>query len=342
MKSAPPGSPVPWERVFIADVTKPEDRKKGITEKADGPMIMTAAGAIATSDPRRNRIQLAMHGFSSHEMGKDLESHHFSSPVMTQALNVKPPEQTTQQPREMTTRQLLHFSGASPMVAKVELHRRFKFPVGCLALALVGIPLGIATRKGGKSAAYLVALFLGFFCYWLSSMTLENVATQKTLSVAVASWLPNAVFIIAGILFLIRMELPGDRDVLSVFQGIAAVPLRWFKPSRRQEERVLRPAELADSAAAAVDRHVRPLEFPVLFRGDSGDFRVDVPDLQLLRSDRRHDQEQHPAAHHVHVSVLLTPWTLYSMTPICVLVAALANIGILSKQNEVTAFRPAG
>ena len=46
-------------------------------------------------------------------------------------------------------------------------------------LALVGIPLGIATRKGGKSAGYVIALFLGFFCYHLSSLTLIGLAKQR-------------------------------------------------------------------------------------------------------------------------------------------------------------------
>ncbi len=38
----------------------------------------------------------------------------------------------------------------------------------------------------------------------------------------------------------------------------------------------------------------------------------------------------------------LTPLSIYQMTPICVLVAVLANLGVLSKQNEVTAFRACG
>jgi LPS export ABC transporter permease LptG len=38
----------------------------------------------------------------------------------------------------------------------------------------------------------------------------------------------------------------------------------------------------------------------------------------------------------------LTPMSIYDMAPICVLVAVLANLGVLSKQNEVTAFRACG
>ncbi len=80
-------------------------------------------------------------------------------------------------------------------------------------LALVGIPLGIATRKGGKSAGYVNAIFLAFFCYYLSFVSLVGLAQQRTLPVPVALWLPNAVFGVAGLMFLLRLERPGDRDL---------------------------------------------------------------------------------------------------------------------------------
>ena len=52
-------------------------------------------------------------------------------------------------------------AGPDWIETRIELHRRFALPVACIMLALVGIPLGIATRKGGKSAGYVIALFLG-------------------------------------------------------------------------------------------------------------------------------------------------------------------------------------
>ena len=81
-------------------------------------------------------------------------------------------------------------------------------------LAMVGIPLGIATRKGGKSAGYVNAIFVSFFCYYLASVLLIGLAKQKTVPVPMAVWLPNAVFFGAGLLFLYRMERPGDIDIM--------------------------------------------------------------------------------------------------------------------------------
>ena len=342
VKPGPPGAPVLWERVFIADITKPEERKKGIAEKADGPLITTALYAIATSDPKNNRVLLQMHDSSSHEMGKDLVSHDQWASVVSQALQVKPPEQTSQRPREMGTRQLLHYKGDDTLEAAIELHQRFTFPVACVMLALVGIPLGIATRKGGKSAAYLIALFLGFFCYWLSSMALQNVAKQRTLSVPVAIWLPNAVFGIAGVFFLSRMEKPGDRDVLSALQAVAAVPLGWFKPRARKPKPASGlPFRRIPLLPQLVDTYVLSnflFYFGVILATLISMFLV-FNFFELTGDMIRN-----------HISLrtmftylfFLTPLYIYSLSPICVLIAVLANLGVLSKQNEVTAFRACG
>jgi LPS export ABC transporter permease LptG/LPS export ABC transporter permease LptF len=342
VKPSPPDSPVPWEKVFIADVTKPEERKKGLAEKADGPIIMTAQAAVAVSDAKNNRIQLELHHYSSHEMGKDLVSQDLSAASVSQALDVKPAEPLGQKPKEMSTRQLLRYSGVDRLEAAIELHQRFTFPVACVMLALVGIPLGIATRKGGKSAAYLIALFLGFFCYYLSSMTLENVAKQKTLSVPVAIWLPNVVFGLAGVFFLSRMEKPGDRDILAGLQSLFAVPLGWFKPraGKKPKESGL-PSWRIPLVPQLIDTYVLSnflFYFVVILATFVSMFLV-FNFFDLTGDMIKHD---------IHLKTMFTylfwlaPMIAYDLTPICILVAALANLGMLSKQNEVTAFRACG
>ena len=342
VKPGPPGAPVLWERLFIADITKPEERKKGLADKADGPLITTALSAIATSDPRNNQVLLQLHDYSTHEMGKDLFSHDHWGPLQSQALKLKPPEQTSQRPREMGTRQLLRYKGEDLLEAAIELHQRFTFPVACVMLALVGIPLGIATRKGGKSAAYLIALFLGFFCYWLSSMALQNVAKQRTLSVPVAIWLPNAVFGIAGVFFLSRMEKPGDRDVLSMVQTLWAIPLGWFKPKvRKKKESAALPFRRIPLLPQLIDTYILSnflFYFGVILATLISMFLV-FNFFELTGDMIRN-----------HISLrtmftylfFLTPLYIYDLSPICVLIAVLANLGVLSKQNEVTAFRACG
>jgi LPS export ABC transporter permease LptG/LPS export ABC transporter permease LptF len=342
VKAGPPGTPVLWSRVFIADTTKPEERKKGLAEKADGPLITTAHDAIASSDPKQNRIQLYLHNYSSHEMGKDLVSHDLSAPSVNQALQVKPPEPFGQRPKEMSTRQLLHYTGADSLEAALELQQRFTFPVACVMLALVGIPLGIATRKGGKSAAYLIGLFLGFFCYYLSSVTLESVAKQRTLSVPAAAWLPNVVFGLAGVFFLSRMETPGDRDLLSRLQALLAVPVGWFRPKAGKK------AEASGLSGWRIPLLPQLLDTYVLSNFLLYFVVILATFVSMLLVFNFLELTGDMIKHGIPLSKMFTylffliPMFTYELAPICVLVAVLANLGMLSKQNEVTGFRACG
>ena len=342
VKPSPPGAPVPWQKVIIFDITKPEERKKGLAEKADGPLITVAHDAVATSDLKNNRIQLDLHNYSSHEMGKDRVSQDVAAPSVTQALQVKPAEQATRQPREMSTRQLLHYTGPQGLEAAVELYQRFAFPVACIMLALVGIPLGIATRKGGKSAAYVIGLFLGFFCYYVSSVTLVSVAKQRTLPVPVAIWLPDAVFGLAGLVFLSRMERSGDSDLLSWLQGLAAAPLSWFKSKESKPPAASRSRRWRlPLLPQIVDTYILS-NFLFYFAVILATF---VSMLLVFNFfDLTGDMIKHSISLRKMLTYLffLTPMLIYDTVPICVLVAVLANLGMLSKQNEVTAFRACG
>jgi hypothetical protein len=51
----------------------------------------------------------------------------------------------------------------------IEMHNRFAFPVACLVLMLVGVPLGVASRRGGKSSGFVFTILLVFVYYFLSS-----------------------------------------------------------------------------------------------------------------------------------------------------------------------------
>ena len=339
------GPVVKWRPVFIADITPPEQRASGMREKAEGPMITVARGAIALSDPKNNRIQLTLYDYCSHEMGKDRVANDSCAPISTQVLDASPPTHKTPPTAAMNTRQLLHYprSGDDWTEVRIELFRRFALPVACIALALVGIPLGIATRKGGKSAGYVIALFLSFFCYHLSSLTLIGFAKQRTLSVPVAVWLPDAAFLLAGIVFLYRMEQPGDRDLLGSVAGWLARIGSWLRPDKPQP-----------SAPVARLPHWRLPILPQIVDAyilTSFMFYLGVVLASLLSMILAYNffelmgdwiRNKIPLMEMFSYLFFLTPELIYETLPFAILVAVLVHLGVLSKQNEITAFRACG
>jgi len=342
VRPGPPGAPALWQRIFLADVTPPDQRKKDVGEKADGPLITVARYAVAASDPKHNRVQLGLHNYFTYEMGKDQVSHDLVAATGQQALEAKPPEQIALKPRAMSTRHLLHYDGPDKIEAAIELHQRFAYPVAAIMLALVGIPLGIATRKGGKSAAYVIALFLGFFCYYLSSLALVNVARQKSLPVPVAAWLPDIAFGIAGIISLLRMERPGDRDLLGSLQAVFGAVARWFKPKAgKPQERQRFTGWRIPLLPQIVDTYVLSnfLFYFVVVLAAFVSMILVFNFFELTGDMIRNNISLRTMLTYLF---FLSPKLIYDTAPICVLVAVLVNLGVLSKQNEINAFKACG
>ena len=347
-----------WRDVFMADITPPEQRQKSGTKmEPDGPSITIAREAFAIPDIPHNRIQLNLRGASVHEIGKDvITGTHVAFPVGNQVLEAKPAEENTGKPfRRMDTpelyravKQLPHRQPES-IESRIELNQRLALPVACFALGMVGIPLGITTRKGGKSSGYIMAIVLAFFVYYLAYITLTGMARQRTISPEMSAWLPNTFFFIVSAVFLIRLEGAGDRDMISLAQSGIASAIAWLK--RLTGTRF-------DSTRTAVAPRVRWLPSPnLIFQIVDGYilsnflFYFTVVLVSLVAMTEVYNffellnfivKNSIPLSKVFSYLFFLGPNLIYLMTPISVLVGVLITFGILTKQNEITAFKACG
>jgi LPS export ABC transporter permease LptG/LPS export ABC transporter permease LptF len=333
--------PVVWRGVFIADLTPPAERKTGLKDQPVGPKITVAREALALPDPAHNRVQLMLRDQSVHEA-----PYHSMAPsgVMVLTQNAQQ-EQKAKPYEEMFTRELLAFIRAHPRKtqegtdALIELHRRLALPVGCLMLALVGIPLGASSRKGGRSAGYVWAIFLAFFCYYLAYITLTRLASSHSLPVELASWLPNAAFFVAGVVMIARMESPGDRDL------IGSVKDFFVRLGASASKRISRRAESGGSVGFVVFQIVDSY-----ILSNFGFYFVlwllaFITMMQVFTFfDLLGDivKNHVPISHVITYHVFLTPLLIYDTLPISVLLAVLVTFGVMTKNNEVTAFKACG
>lgn len=335
-----PGQIPIWKPVFIADVTPPAQRTTGLKDKADGPMVTVAREAIAISDAAHNRIQLTMQDSATHEMSKDGEADDTSSQRSLQALDAQPPSQESFHGAAMTTRELLHYRGPDWLENKIELQKRFALPLACLVLAMVGIPLGVTTRKGGKSAAYVNAIFLAFFCYYMAFVSLVNLAKQRTLPAQVALWIPNEALALVGLIFLLRLELPGDRDLIGYAKDAFGRLWGALKIKAAPSEERISKGWRIPLLPQIVDTHILSsflFYFTVLLVSFVS--LILIYNFVELMGDMVRNSNLVTMLNYLF---FLTPKLIYDMTPISVLVAVLLTLGVMSKQNEITAFKACG
>jgi len=92
---------------------------------------------------------------------------------------------------------------------KVELNKKFSLPFAVLAFCIIGIPLGLMTKKGGRMLGIGFSLVLIFIYYVLLSMG-QTYGYSGKMSYFLSAWLPNLFMLAAGaILFamLIRAKI---------------------------------------------------------------------------------------------------------------------------------------
>ncbi|BDC47895.1 hypothetical protein F183_A02110 [Bryobacterales bacterium F-183] len=359
-----PGNVTRWREVFIAE--QPSAAKlpdvpelETTTEDPDfpaltAPKVMLAHSAIARPDAARNRIQLSIQNHATYEVSGT--QYRFSiSPSTERILEAeKPGELRTRHPElEMDSVPLWRFVYQNPDAAsvpkqamtesRIEIQKRLSLPVACVLLALVGIPLGVSTRRASKSSAFLLTLSLAF-AYYMAQIGMMNIARQGRVPVELAVWMPNLLFAAIGITLLVRLETPGDRDLFAFFRQIfsrtGSAIGRAVSPTVTRQKTVGRTRRLI-FLPQLIDTYVVSGFFfwfaVVLF---SFVMVSHVYTFFELLSDIIRNQI--PLNRVFQYLFFLTPKFLYDYAPISVLVSVLVTFGVLSKSNEVTAFKACG
>jgi LPS export ABC transporter permease LptG/LPS export ABC transporter permease LptF len=340
-----PGPVVRWKDVFLADISTGERREGSTNEAGDDPRITIAGEIRALPDVARNRIQLALSNASTHEPGRErLQYFSTSFPEMDQMLYAA--KRQALRPKEYIAWDTapLWEEAKRERDAGIELHQRLALPLACTLLALMGLPLGVSSRKGGRSGAFVTTVLIALF-YYTGLITLVGLARQGTLAPAIALWIPNGVLLVSGVVLVARMDRPGDRDWIGAIRTALATVYARVRGTLPESV----GATSAGSGAAwnlpigpqILDNYVLgSLLFYFTLLMTSFVVMTQVfTFFELLSDILRHSI---PMAQAFKYLFFLTPKLIYDTAPIAVLVAVLVTFGILTKNNEITAMKACG
>lgn len=90
--------------------------------------------------------------------------------------------------------------GLSTHQPETAAHMKFAYPIANLIITALAIPLALSLGGGGRVVSSVLALIVGFFYWWLISLS-EAFGFAGRFPPAISAWIPNAVFAaIAGAL----------------------------------------------------------------------------------------------------------------------------------------------
>ncbi|MFW6138246.1 MAG: LptF/LptG family permease [Spirochaetota bacterium] len=141
--------------------------------------------------------------------GENFDSTVFGTLDLNIEMNDQQMKNIVKTPRDMSVSEIMtrmedmEPRGRSYNVYMVELHKKIAIPFACLLFVFLGTPFAITRGRSGKGLGLGVGVLIIFF-YYIFLLTLERMGKSGVINPALAVWLPNILFVAAGVYNLIR------------------------------------------------------------------------------------------------------------------------------------------
>jgi len=357
-----------WTHVFLADLTQPAN-----------PNITTADKAIVSTSGRGDAQTTRVHLLDGnlHQISQtDPDQYEFQAfESLDEALQPNSQDDThisrvdtplyAQSVRRLLDR--ARAPGGKPAdarIAQIELNRRLAYPFACLVLMLIGVPLGLSSKRGGKSTGFVLTLLVVFAYYLMFNVGLAFAKNGKV-SPFMGVWAANIFFALFGLVLL--RQLAGGGFLLNFFNNAAASFGRPLKGLVLQ----LVKSEDADAVQATNQssqfsdpeparglvqrmRRMFRTSFPLLLdeyvmRSYASSFLMSLGSFALLYIvftffELMGDIVRNQTPFVVVGAYLfnLIPFIVSQVTPLCSLLAVLITFGSLNRTSELTAMKATG
>jgi LPS export ABC transporter permease LptG/LPS export ABC transporter permease LptF len=335
-----------WRQVFMADITD-----------SAWPKITTAASATVVSDTSQELLMRLRNGTEHDPVPGHPEQYNISTFVQDDLPFTASQQNESHLGRldtniyAMPLNELLaRTHGPDSKRFLIELYKRFSYPTACLVLMLVGVPLGVTSRRGGKSSAWVFTILLVVLYYSLSLIGIA-MGRQNWIPTFLAVFSANIFFTLFGAFLLWQMASGG-----AVLSAIAGLSTHTPKPKLTNPMDALGSSlggmlgKLQPRARRKVSRGVFPrildsyvvLEFLNMFMLVLFGFVLLM--LVFTVFDLLSDilKNRIPLTLVGDYLIHLTPFFLYQLAPLAVLIAVLVTFGVLNRNSEIIAMKATG
>lgn len=119
----------------------------------------------------------------------------------------------------------------------IQWHKILANSFACIAMFLIGAPLGAIIKKGGLGVPFLVSIFF-FIIYYVITMQGEKLAKQNTVSVAVGVWAADIILFIIGLIFLRQARVDARLFEADFYSVVLDKAKQWFARRRRPQPKL--------------------------------------------------------------------------------------------------------
>jgi LPS export ABC transporter permease LptF/LPS export ABC transporter permease LptG len=259
---------------------------------------------------------------------KDIKELWMDSKVIKQELAKYPEDQKNTVPFALKNRESIsHW---------IEIHKKIALPFACFIFALLGLPLGAFTKKGGRTSGFTLSIGI-ILVYYILITAGEQIAMEGRISPFVGMWGPNILFLVLGLYFFIQSVR--ETSIFSVSflfkrkgKDISTPKTARFSPSLPR---------FSLPFPNIIDRYIMRKYLAVF-----GFVFISVLSVSVIISF--FDRVGRVYENNMPISLLFSfiwykiPESVQYIFPVTALIATLLSLGLLTKFNEITAMKACG
>jgi lipopolysaccharide export system permease protein len=197
--------------VFIAD-----------NSHVDSPQIITSNKGIIYANPETLKIQLKLTDGTIHKLSKDRGIYQtinfdryditLNLPGAQKVEHTKIGKKALVGNKELSLAKIreriqdLKKKGLPTSGAEVEISKKFSLPFTCLLFAFFGAPLGVKSRRSGKSGSFGITILV-ILLYYIALIMTQNLGRIGELHAYTSVWIPNFILLILVIYSSYKMQI---------------------------------------------------------------------------------------------------------------------------------------
>jgi len=219
----------------------------------------------------------------------------------------------------------------------IEIHKRLALPFACLVFVFLGLPLGVTTRKGGRTSGFTISLGI-ILAYYILITAGEQLARDGKIFPWLGMWGPNIVFSFFSLWLFLRSKR--EEPFLFRLRGV----LKQGEGSRPRQPPPAASARRGLNWSAfprILDRYIMRKYLALFGLVFGGLLAVVVVITFFERINTLYDHRKPVGMLLQFIWFTLPDYANYIL-PVAALTAMLLTLGLLTKFNEITAMKACG
>jgi lipopolysaccharide export system permease protein len=206
--------PIPKMMIFVSD-SGDDDGPAGLfisdERNAEDPRIIVARQYQVLIDSLADQVALRLQDGVIHSRPDEVDQYQkiaFTSYDLKLSLNQSGYAATEERPSyDAIMAQLAQSGGRDPSALRrlTEYYKDLAFPTASLVFCILGVPVGIVSKRSGRIGGFAVGVLV-VILYYVLNIACEFLVTTAMISPFAGAWLPNAVFTVVTVFWFYKMS----------------------------------------------------------------------------------------------------------------------------------------